>query len=223
MAVADYSDGGHGGQRKDGGMLTPGRMRIIAGRWRSRVLVCPRGDQTRPMPDRMRESVFDILGSLYGAPGILPPLMVVDAFAGSGAIGLEAMSRGARMCCFLECHPVALKALRANAQCLQAGADARILPVDAWKHRWEPVVDGSMLDLLLLDPPYRDSGDASADGKVCRLLADVAGGGWTAPDAVAVLHHPARVEFSPDVVCGWRRFDSRRYGSGAVTFFRRCP
>ena len=110
-------------------------MRIIAGRWRSRPLLHPSGEQTRPMPDRVKEAVFDILGSLLAAPGLLPPVPVADIFAGSGALGLEAMSRGASVCYFFERHPRALAALRANVQALDVGADARIMPVDAWKER----------------------------------------------------------------------------------------
>ncbi|MCH7814456.1 MAG: RsmD family RNA methyltransferase [Planctomycetes bacterium] len=77
-------------------------MRIIAGRWRSRRIAAPPSRTTRPFPDRIKEAVFDILGARWGSPGTVPPLWVADLFAGSGSLGLEAVSRGARGCVFVE-------------------------------------------------------------------------------------------------------------------------
>lgn len=173
------------------------------------------------MPDRAKEALFDILGSIFGTPGALPPVVVADLFAGSGSLGLEALSRGASVCYFFERRRQALKALRANVEALDAGGGARIMPVDAWRAPWARVPDGQPIDLLILDPPYRDSRDASSDGKVSRFLAGAAASGRVAPDAIALLHHEKRVDFEADESGGWRRFDARRYGTGAVTFFRR--
>ncbi|UCG16887.1 MAG: RsmD family RNA methyltransferase [Phycisphaerales bacterium] len=197
-------------------------MRIIAGRWRSRALLRPSGEQTRPMPDRVKEAVFDILGSLLTEPGSLPPVPVADVFAGSGALGLEAMSRGAAVCYFFERHPHVLAVLRANVQALDAGADARIMPVDAWQAPWHCVAREHLVKLLLVDPPFRDSRDASAAGKVGRFLARAAASDRIAADAIALLHHEKCAAYDVDEPAGWRRFDARCYGINALTFFRRC-
>jgi 16S rRNA (guanine966-N2)-methyltransferase len=175
------------------------------------------------MPDRVKEAVFATLGSRLGTPGGLPPLRVADVFSGSGTLGLEALSRGASACYFFERHPRALAALRANIQKLEAGPGARIMPIDAWKDPWSAVDEKDKLAVLFVDPPYRDSRDASSSGKVSRLLAQAVRSGRLAPDAIAVLHHETRVEFVLDADVGWQSFDARRYGSNRITWFHRNP
>ncbi|WP_120715816.1 16S rRNA (guanine(966)-N(2))-methyltransferase RsmD [Tsuneonella amylolytica] len=135
-------------------------MRIVAGEWRGRKLVAPKGDATRPTADRTRETVFNMLTSRIGD---FQGLSVADLFAGSGALGLEALSRGAASCLFAEQDDAALKTIRANIDAL--GARART-----------EVRGGSVMalgaahaayDLILLDPPY---GTGAASVALDRLL-----------------------------------------------------
>src|SRR3972149_2479777 len=107
-------------------------MRIIGGTWRSRRLLRPETDSTRPMPDRVKQTIFDMLGSRYDCPGALPPLLVADVFAGGGSMGWEALSRGAAFCGFFERAREALDALRRNVESLGAGLESSIVSGDAW-------------------------------------------------------------------------------------------
>ncbi len=141
-------------------------MRIIAGEWRGRPLVAPRGDTTRPTADRTREALFSMLASRLGS---FEGLAVADLFAGSGALGLEALSRGAGSCLFVEQDRTALDALKANIAKLGAkGADVRPGSVLALGPAPKP------LDLILMDPPYGTGAGAVALDKLARL-------GWTGP------------------------------------------
>ncbi len=190
-------------------------MRIIAGKWRSRRLFRPKTADTRPVPDRLREALFDILGVRYETPGLLPPLRVADIFAGSGSMGLEALSRGAASCTFFERGRVALDALRRNVAALDAGQDVRVVLGDAWRR----AATRSAFDLALLDPPYADARDTSEAGPVARFLQHLG-----APDQggpLVVLHHPAKQPFLNEHVAPWRVVDTRTYGTGRVTFFAR--
>ena len=137
-------------------------MRIIAGDWRGRKLTAPAGDTTRPTADRTRETLFSMLVSRLGS---FDGLSVADLFAGSGALGLEALSRGAARCTFVEQDAAALKALKANVAALEAGtrADVRASSVLSLGPAKEP------LDLLLLDPPYGSGAGAVALDKLARL------------------------------------------------------
>ncbi|MCR2834561.1 16S rRNA (guanine(966)-N(2))-methyltransferase RsmD [Parerythrobacter lacustris] len=137
-------------------------MRIIAGEWRGRRLVTPKGDATRPTADRTRETLFSMLVSRLGS---FEGLRVADLFAGSGALGLEALSRGAAHCLFVEQDDAALKAIRANVETLQARArsDVRTGSVLALGPARGP------LDLLLLDPPYGTGAGQVALDKLLRL------------------------------------------------------
>ncbi|MFC3580278.1 16S rRNA (guanine(966)-N(2))-methyltransferase RsmD [Sphingomonas hylomeconis] len=140
-------------------------MRIISGQWRGRQIVAPKGDATRPTADRTRETLFSMLTSRLGS---FEELAVADLFAGSGALGLEALSRGAASCVFVEQDKPALDALRANLAKLGATADVRAQSVLALARVTQP------LDLILMDPPYGTGAGAVALDKLARL-------GWTAP------------------------------------------
>jgi 16S rRNA (guanine966-N2)-methyltransferase len=137
-------------------------MRIIAGEWRSRQLQAPRGDATRPTGDRTRETLFAMLTSRLGS---FEELTVADLFAGSGALGLEALSRGAASCLFVEQEPAAIRALRTNIanlraqqQCeVRAGSVMQLGPAKA------------PYDLVLLDPPYHSGAGAVALDRLVRL------------------------------------------------------
>jgi 16S rRNA (guanine966-N2)-methyltransferase len=142
-------------------------VRIIAGEWRGRRLVTPKGDATRPTGDRTRETLFSMLVSRLGS---FEGLRVADLFAGSGALGLEALSRGAAHCLFVEQDDAALRAIRANAETLQARSrcDIRAGSVLTQGALREP------LDLILLDPPYGTGAGQVALDKLQRL-------GWIGP------------------------------------------
>jgi 16S rRNA (guanine966-N2)-methyltransferase len=145
-------------------------MRIVAGEWRGRPLVAPEGDTTRPTSDRTRETLFSMLTSRLGS---FEDLRVADLFAGSGALGLEALSRGAAHCTFVEQDSAAIRALRRNITNLKAQerCDVRASSVLALgPARGEP------LDLVLLDPPYATGAGVVAIDKLTRL-------GWIAPSA----------------------------------------
>jgi 16S rRNA (guanine966-N2)-methyltransferase len=140
-------------------------MRIVAGRWRGRKIEAPPGAATRPTTDRVREALFSMLASRLGS---FEGLRVADLFAGSGALGLEALSRGAAHCTFVERDRQALTALTANVAALDAPAD--ILPQSAEN---VPVADKAY-DLIVMDPPYGK--DLAAT--LVRHLRDR---GWIAP------------------------------------------
>ncbi|WP_373491429.1 16S rRNA (guanine(966)-N(2))-methyltransferase RsmD [Parasphingorhabdus sp.] len=142
-------------------------MRIIAGNWRGRTIVAPKGDTTRPTADRTRERLFSMLTSRLGD---FQDLQILDLFAGSGALGLEALSRGAAHCTFVEQDKEALKALEKNIEKLGASADIRIgsvLHLGAARQAY---------DLVLMDPPYDSGAGAVALDKLGRH-------GWFAPSA----------------------------------------
>lgn len=144
-------------------------MRIIAGEWRGRPLVAPAGAATRPTADRTRETLFSMLTSRIGS---FEGLAVVDLFAGTGALGLEALSRGAAEAWFVENDRAALDALKANIARLGATGRARVLAAGADAPGKAP----RRFDLAFLDPPY---GKGLAD---CALAA-LKTGGWLEPGA----------------------------------------
>ncbi len=135
-------------------------MRVIAGQWRGRPLVAPKGDVTRPPADRTREALFSMLTARLGD---FEGLAVGDFFAGSGALGIEALSRGAASCLFVEQDKVALDALRANLAKLEAQGDVRATSVMALGPARAP------LDLILMDPPYGTGAGSVALDKLARL------------------------------------------------------
>lgn len=137
-------------------------MRIISGQWRGRKLVAPAGETTRPTADRTRETLFSMLTSRLGS---FEDLKVADLFAGSGALGLEALSRGAGHCLFVEQDPAAIRAIRANLAALrvQGNTDVRASSVLSLGPVKEP------LDLIMLDPPYGTGAGAVAVDKLVRL------------------------------------------------------
>jgi len=193
-------------------------MRIIAGHWRSRHLCAPNNFVTRPVPDRVKESIFNKLGSYYGCPGELPAIHVADAFSGSGSMGLEALSRGAESCTFFERDPEAISALKLNLSALDVGTAASVVRGDAWR-KAVARSDGGPLDLILLDPPFRDSSDPSESGAVHRYLSKMSNLGDAS--LLIVLHH--EVSVAPFVLPGdrWTVLDERRFGRNVVTFFER--
>ena len=159
-------------------------MRIIAGEWRRRLLNAPPGDATRPTADRTRETLFAMLQSRLGD---FEGLAVADLFAGSGALGLEALSRGAATCLFVEQDPAAIRALRANIAALRAQqqCEVRAGSVMQLGPAKEP------LDLILLDPPYGTGAGAVALDRLARL-GWIGAGSWIALETAA--NEPVQVK-----------------------------
>ena len=151
-------------------------MRVIAGKWRGRRLQAPKGEATRPTADRVRETLFSMLTSRIGD---FEGLAVGDFFAGSGALGIEALSRGAAHCVFVEQDRAALEALRGNIALLGAAADVRAGSVLALGPAPAP------LDLLLLDPPYGSGAGVVALERMLRL-------GWIGPASWISLETAAK-------------------------------
>ena len=183
-------------------------MRIVAGELRGRIIEAPEGEATRPTSDRARQAVFNILEHAPWSPG-LDGLRVLDLFAGSGAMGLEALSRGAAHAAFVETAGPALTALRTNIEAFRVGPSATVLRQDATRltaRGTEPP-----FNLAFLDPPYSQGFGEPA-------LAALTAGGWLAPDALVVFERAAD-EPALDLP-GWEVLDQRRYGKAAVWFLR---
>ena len=170
------------------------------------------------MPDRLREGIYNVLGSHYGCPGSLPPLRVADVFAGSGSMGLEALSRGVLSCCFYERDRAALDLLRQNLAALGAADETAIVGGNAWTNAIK-APDGQFFELVLLDPPYADSDDASDDGPVPRYLSELAQ--LEADDLLVVLHHRAGVDYDLSDGPAWKLMHRRKMGTNAVTMLAR--
>ena len=182
-------------------------MRIVAGRWGGRHLAAPRGHVTRPTSDRVREATFSSLASRFG--GVWDDTRVLDLFAGSGALGLEALSRGASSATFVERDRAALAALRDNIASLQA-EQARIVAMESRMAVRRPL-PGAPFTLLFLDPPYRI--DAV---EVAGLMGHLTSGGALAPGAVTVWEHASGT--TPQWPEGFEAEAPRRYGGTSVQF-----
>jgi 16S rRNA (guanine966-N2)-methyltransferase len=181
-------------------------MRVVAGRFRGRPLTAPRGLSTRPTIDRAREALFQILGPLDG-------LRAIDFYAGTGALGIEALSRGAAHAVFVEVDRAAVAAIQKNLQRLGAEEDATVL-VRAVE-RCRPALERlGPFDLVLSDPPWKDAGPAAV--LVARAVQ-----GLLTEDARVVLGHPAPSPVEIPEGLGLERCDQRKYGGSGLSFFRR--
>lgn len=186
-------------------------MRIVGGKHRGRVLSAPPGRGLRPTADRVREAAFNILAhGGYGDGGTSPiaDARVLDAFCGTGAMGLEALSRGARHASFLDNSPDALAACRANVAALREQANADILSGDVFNPPRPP----EPCALIFLDPPY-------GEGMASPALAALDRAGWIAGGALVIVELSAREMLQiPD---GFETLDERRYGAARLVFLRR--
>jgi 16S rRNA (guanine966-N2)-methyltransferase len=185
-------------------------MRIVAGTFRGRPLVAPKGHITRPTADRARQAIFNVLEHAAWAPR-LEGARVIDLFAGSGAMGIEALSRGAASCLFVERAAPARVAIHANLAALGLEDCARLDRRDATNLPARTDADGPGFDLAFLDPPY---GEAAGETALQRL----AEGGWLAPGALAVLERGADETAAPPP--GYELVDERRWGAAKVSFLR---
>jgi 16S rRNA (guanine966-N2)-methyltransferase len=184
-------------------------MRIVAGTFRGRPLVAPKGHLTRPTADRARQAIFNVLEHAAWSPA-LEGARVIDLFAGSGALGIEALSRGAAFCLFVERAEPARAAIRANLAALGLEARARLDRRDAAALPARGVADAPC-DLAFLDPPY---GEGLGEAALTRLAA----GGWLAADAVAVLERGA--DDAAGAPAGFELIDERRWGAARVSFLK---
>jgi 16S rRNA (guanine966-N2)-methyltransferase len=185
-------------------------MRIVSGQYKGKPIAAPEGRSTRPTSDRAREAVFNILEHAPWAPA-LRDARVLDLFAGSGALGLEALSRGAAFCLFVETDEAARGAIRDNVEALHLFGCTRIHRRDATDLGPRPASAGPAFDLVFLDPPY-------AKGLGERALDGLAEHAWLTPGAVLVFE---RGEGEPEVQPeGYELIDERRYGAARVLFLK---
>jgi 16S rRNA (guanine966-N2)-methyltransferase len=185
-------------------------MRIVGGRLRGRALAAPRSQAIRPTADRLRESLFNILVHAYGDP--VTDARVLDLFAGTGALGLEALSRGATFALFVDDGAEARALLRENVTTLGLGGSTRIFRRDATRlgpaHPLEP------FSLAFLDPPY-------GKGLAGKALSSAREGGWLAPDAIAVVEESSDAGFKPPE--GFTELERRRYDDTEFVILRASP
>jgi len=182
-------------------------MRIIAGLHRGRQLQAPEGLATRPMTDRVRENLFNILGHRVEHAAVL------DLFCGSGALGLEALSRGATFCLFVDSDACAFRATRANCEALGLADRARIARHDALHPGpWTCPPDGTPYSLVFVDPPYKITDAQPGREQMAAMTEALVRLGCLAPDATVIL----RVRKGTPMDVGWPGFearDERTYGT----------
>ncbi len=181
-------------------------MRIISGKWRGRSLAVPQGDTTRPTADRTREALFSILTSRLGS---FEGLVVADIFAGTGALGFEAMSRGAARAVFVDHDKGAIAAIRKTIATLGIERETELIPTAVsalGKARAE-------CDLLMFDPPYETGGAGALLERLTRL-------GWAAPAAWASIETRSTETVSAD---GWLLDAERIYGKAKLSVLYRAP
>lgn len=189
-------------------------MRIVGGEHRGRALKAPEGAVTRPTSDRAREAVFNILEHAPWSQGLVDA-RVIDLFAGSGALGLEALSRGAAWCLFVDSDAAARGVIRDNVEALAPNGDlngrTRIHRRDATDLGRLPAGDGEPFDLAFLDPPY-------GKGLGEKALAGLASGGWLKAGTVCVLERGSGE--GPLQAPGYALLDERKYGAAKVAFLQ---
>ncbi|RDB61787.1 16S rRNA (guanine(966)-N(2))-methyltransferase RsmD [Gordonibacter sp. 28C] len=189
-------------------------MRIIAGEFKGRTVKAPKGEGTRPTTDRVRESLMSAVNSARGG---FDGAVVLDAFAGSGALGLEALSRGAASACFYERDGAAARVADGNAKALGLdGRRARVQRADVLKD--PPVHARPPFDLVFLDPPY-----ALAAAEVLGMVARLADAGALAQDALAVYEHGSAACAAADeaaAACGLALASRKKYGDTVVDLLR---
>ncbi len=185
-------------------------MRIVGGKHRGRKLAAPQDERVRPTSDRAREALFNILERGRFAVGGASPLIearVVDLFCGTGALGLEALSRGAAYAVLIDSDAEALKAARVNVRALAETSRVMLRQADAT----QPGLAPGPCRIAFLDPPYRS-------GLAAPALTALATGGWLEPGAIAVVEMEARDDFMPPA--GFAGVDERRYGRAKLVFLR---
>ncbi|MCI0598847.1 MAG: 16S rRNA (guanine(966)-N(2))-methyltransferase RsmD [Beijerinckiaceae bacterium] len=180
-------------------------MRIIGGRFKGRVLKSAASDSVRPTSDRLRETIFNILAHAYGNP--VEGARVIDLFAGTGAMGFEAISRGAAFALLVDNGIKAYQTIRANSNALELSGWSRVLRRDARKLATAP--EGESFSLAFVDPPY-------GRGFVLPTLKSLRNGGWLDKDALVIVEESAgAVAALPD---GFALRETRRFGTTQIVF-----
>jgi 16S rRNA (guanine966-N2)-methyltransferase len=185
-------------------------LRIVSGDFRGKAIKTPAGQATRPTSDRARQAIFNILEHAPWSSGVRGQ-RVIDLFSGSGALGLEALSRGADFCLFVETDEAARGAIRENIDAMHLFGRSRVHRRDATQLGVRPGADGPAFSLAFLDPPYGQGFGETA-------LAKLATGGWLADGAIVVFERGAD-EGSFNVE-GFVELDQRTYGAAQVHFLR---
>jgi 16S rRNA (guanine966-N2)-methyltransferase len=173
-------------------------MRVIGGEFRSRRIQSMPGMDVRPTPDRLRETLFNILTPVIGAA------VFVDAYAGSGAVGIEALSRGARHVVFIEKNRAAAELIRANLDALGAGGRARVVQGSAALH-----LGGIDADIVFLDPPYPKDREYGAAMEALEARRS----------GLVIFQHSSRLELS-EMFGPFARYRVLRQGDNALSFYR---
>jgi 16S rRNA (guanine966-N2)-methyltransferase len=181
------------------------RMRVVGGKFRGRALATPRSHGIRPTSDRLRETLFNILNHSYDLPR--DGTRVIDLFAGTGALGIEAISRGAAHALFVESGVEGRGVIRENMETFGLNGVAKILRRDATD--LGPAGTIAPFDLVFLDPPY-------GKGLGEKALASAAAGGWLKPDALCVLEERVGVAIEPP--SGFETLDQREAGDSQLVF-----
>lgn len=182
-------------------------MRIVAGQFKGAAIVAPKTQDTRPTSDRLRETIFNILA--HGLDFDLDGVRVLDLFAGSGALGFEAISRGARHCTFIEEGTEARGAIRRNMETLGLNGAAKIFRRDATRMGSAGTIEP--FDLVFADPPY-------GKGMGETALGSAAAGNWLKPNALCVLEE--RADVTVELPEGFELVDDRKAGDSEVRFIR---
>jgi 16S rRNA (guanine966-N2)-methyltransferase len=182
-------------------------MRIIAGFHRGRAIEAPAGMSTRPMTDRVRESLFNLLGeTIQGA-------VVLDVFSGSGALGLESLSRGARTCTFVDDDPAAIKIIEDNCNLLKVTGQVRILMRNALRPgAWVKPQGADAYTHVFMDPPYKMSADPGGQEQLAAAARQLVDLGAVIPGTLWMLR-TQRGAAIPLPWPGFDVFDERSYGS----------
>lgn len=185
-------------------------MRVVGGKFRGRPLEGPKDARVRPTSDRVRESLFNVLAhNDFGAAFSLQDARVLDLFAGTGALGIEALSRGARFCLFVDDHLESRAIIRRNVEALHLTGVTKIWRRDATELGPIEPNAGGAFGLVFLDPPYRK-------GLAPRALESARAGGWLAPHALCIAETEADESF--DAPAGFTLHDARVYGDTRVAF-----
>lgn len=184
-------------------------MRIVGGKFRNRALEAPRGGKTRPTSDRTRESIFNLLAHAPWSNGV-EDKRVMDLFAGSGALGIEAISRGASFCLFIDESSDARAAIRKNIEHSNLFGCTRLLRRDIMRLAGKPPGMGEPFDLVFIDPPY-------GKGLCEPTLELLKKGGWLADDALIIVEMGDEEDLKPK---GFEVLDERTYGAARVYFIK---
>lgn len=178
-------------------------MRIVAGKFRGRRLEAPETSGIRPTADRVREALFSIIASR------VPGALVLDLFAGTGALGLEALSRGAIRAVFVDQGAEAVRIIRANVRRLGVSDQAEVLHGDVSRFARRLAERNACFDLLFMDPPY-GKGYIEITMPLLGVLA--------LPHALLIAEHPAKA-VPPESCAEWHHVDTRTYGDSAISFY----